>query len=59
MAVRPIVILGDPVLHAPTSPVSVGPDGSLPAELADLITDLYDLMFDHRKADGGKGRLRH
>lgn len=44
MAVRPIVILGDPVLHAPTAPVPVGPDGTLPPELADLITDLYDTM---------------
>ncbi|MCB0943659.1 MAG: peptide deformylase, partial [Mycobacterium sp.] len=34
MAVRPIVILGDPVLHSPTSPVPVGPDGALPADLA-------------------------
>ena len=38
------MILGDPVLHTPTSPVPVGPDGALPAELADLITDLYETM---------------
>jgi peptide deformylase len=44
MAVRPVVILGDPVLHAPTAPVAVGPDGSLPADLNDLITDMYDTM---------------
>ncbi|MCV7217353.1 peptide deformylase [Mycobacterium crocinum] len=44
MAVRPIVILGDPVLHTPTQPVPVGDDGSLPADLADLITDMYDTM---------------
>lgn len=44
MAVRPIVILGDPVLHTPTSPVPVGADGSLPADLADLITDMYQTM---------------
>ena len=44
MAVRPIVILGDPVLHTPTAPVPVGPDGALPPELADLITDMYDTM---------------
>jgi len=44
MAVRPIVILGDPVLHSPTAPVPVGPDGSLPADLADLIFDLYETM---------------
>ena len=44
MAVRPIVILGDPVLHTPTAPVPVGADGSLPPEVADLITDLYQTM---------------
>ena len=44
MAVRPIVILGDPVLHKPTSPVPVGADGSLPADVADLIKDMYDTM---------------
>jgi peptide deformylase len=44
MAVRPIVILGDPVLHTPTAPVPVEVDGALPPELADLITDLYDTM---------------
>ena len=42
MAVRPIVILGDPVLHSPTSPVPVGPDGALPAALAELIKEMYD-----------------
>ena len=44
MAVRPIVIVGDPVLHAPTVPVPVGDDGSLPADLAELITDMYETM---------------
>ena len=44
MAVRPIVILGDPVLHTPTAPVPVGPDGTLPPELAALIADMYDTM---------------
>ena len=44
MAVRRVVILGDPVLHVPTAPVPVGPDGSLPADLTDLITDMYDTM---------------
>ena len=44
MAVRPIVILGDPVLHTRTSPVPVGPDGELPAELPGLIADLYETM---------------
>ena len=44
MAVRPIVIVGDPVLHTPTRPVPVGEDGSLPADLAPLIADLYETM---------------
>jgi peptide deformylase len=44
MAVRPIVILGDPVLHTPTTPVLVGPDGSLPNDLGELITDMYETM---------------
>ncbi len=44
MAVRPIVILGDPVLHTPTNPVDLGPDGSLPADLGELITDMYETM---------------
>lgn len=44
MAVRPIVILGDPVLHTPTTPVAVGPDGSLPPDLGALITDMYQTM---------------
>lgn len=44
MAVVPIRIVGDPVLRTATTPVPVGPDGSLPADLADLITDLYDTM---------------
>ncbi|MBU3750744.1 MAG: peptide deformylase [Mycobacterium sp.] len=44
MAVRPIVILGDPVLHTPTVPVAVGPGGDLPPELGVLITDLYQTM---------------
>lgn len=44
MAVRPIVILGDPVLHTPTTPVPVGPDGSLPPDLGELITDMYHTM---------------
>jgi peptide deformylase len=44
MAVVPIRIVGDPVLHSPTSPVPVGDDGSLPADLAELIADLYQTM---------------
>ncbi|MET0900887.1 MAG: peptide deformylase [Mycobacterium sp.] len=44
MAVVPIRIVGDPVLHTPTQPVKVGPDGSLPADIPGLITDLYETM---------------
>ena len=44
MAVVPIRIVGDPVLHAPTTPVAVAADGSLPTELAALISDMYDTM---------------
>ena len=44
MAVVPIRIVGDPVLHTPTAEVPVGDDGSLPADLSDLISDLYDTM---------------
>ncbi len=44
MAVVPIRIVGDPVLHTATSPVPVGEDGSLPAELAELIATMYDTM---------------
>ncbi|MGB8404978.1 MAG: peptide deformylase [Mycobacterium sp.] len=44
MAVRPIRIVGDPVLHTATSPVPVGADGSLPADLAELISDMYETM---------------
>lgn len=44
MAVRPIRIVGDPVLHTATEPVPVAEDGSLPPDIADLIQDLYDTM---------------
>src|ERR1700722_2771627 len=44
MAVVPIRIVGDPILHTATEPVPVGEDGSLPPDLADLIKDLYDTM---------------
>ncbi|MGP6174680.1 peptide deformylase [Corynebacterium sp. A21] len=39
MTVRPIVIHGDPVLHNPTAEVS-----ETPAELAELIADMYETM---------------
>ena len=44
MAVVPIRIVGDPVLHNATSPVPVNADGSLPDEIAELIANLYDTM---------------
>ena len=44
MAVVPIRIVGDPVLHTPTAPVLVAADGSLPADLAALIATMYDTM---------------
>jgi peptide deformylase len=44
MAVRPIVIVGDPVLHTATEPVTVNGDGSLPDDVVALIGDLYDTM---------------
>ncbi|GAB5900641.1 peptide deformylase [Mycolicibacterium mageritense] len=44
MAVVPIRIVGDPVLHTPTEPVPVGTDGSLPDDLPELIQTMYDTM---------------
>ncbi|MGV0644386.1 peptide deformylase [Mycolicibacterium sp. XJ879] len=44
MAVVPICIVGDPVLHTATEPVIVNDDGSLPADVVELIQDLYDTM---------------
>lgn len=44
MAVVPIRIVGDPVLHTATTPVTVAADGSLPADLAQLIATMYDTM---------------
>src|ERR1700749_3457618 len=44
MAVVPIRIVGDPVLHTPTTPVRVADDGSLPADLAELIATMFDTM---------------
>src|SRR3954451_22479148 len=44
MAVVPIRIVGDPVLHTPTTPIPLGADGSLPADLPELIQTLYDTI---------------
>src|SRR6202163_188174 len=55
MAVVPIRIVGDPVLRTATEPVPVADDGSLPADLADLIKDLFDTM----DAANGGGLAAH
>ncbi|WP_280434180.1 peptide deformylase [Nocardia carnea] len=39
MSILPIVIVGDPVLHRPTEPVTESP-----AELAGLIADMYETL---------------
>ncbi|MGB3895650.1 peptide deformylase [Mycolicibacter sinensis] len=44
MAVVPIRIVGDPVLHTPTTPVAVAEDGSLPTDLGELIATMYATM---------------
>lgn len=44
VAVVPIRIVGDPVLHTATTPIPVGEDGSLPDDLPELIQDLYDTL---------------
>jgi peptide deformylase len=44
VAILPIRIVGDPVLHNPTSAVPVGADGSVPADVRQLIADMYETM---------------
>jgi peptide deformylase len=44
VAVLPIRIVGDPVLHKPTNPVEVGADGSVPEDVRKLIADMYETM---------------
>ena len=44
MAVVPIRIVGDPVLHTATTPVPADADGRLPEDVTALIADLYDTM---------------
>ncbi len=43
MAILPIVIVGDPVLHNPTAKVT-----ETPAELAELIADMYDTLEESK-----------
>jgi peptide deformylase len=44
VAILPIRIVGDPILHTAASPVPVGDDGSLPEDLAELIANMYETM---------------
>jgi len=44
VAIRPIVIVGDPVLHTATEPVVVNGNGSLPDDIVELITDMFETM---------------
>ena len=44
VAILPIRIVGDPILHSPTNPVPVGADGSLPDDVRKLIADMYETM---------------
>jgi peptide deformylase len=44
VAVRPIVIVGDPVLHTATEPVVVNGNGSLPDDVVELIKDMFETM---------------
>lgn len=43
MAILPIVIVGDPVLHHRTAPVT-----ETPAELAELIADMFDTLEESK-----------
>ncbi|MCS3778789.1 peptide deformylase [Tsukamurella ocularis] len=44
MSVLPIVIVGDPVLHSPTTPVELDADGKPSAEIVTLLDDMYETM---------------
>ncbi|CAM3895253.1 MULTISPECIES: peptide deformylase [Tsukamurella] len=44
MAVLPIVIVGDPVLHTPTTPVELDADGRPAAEIVALLDDMLETM---------------
>ena len=44
MSVLPIVIVGDPVLHSPTTPVELDADGKPSAEIVALLDDMYETM---------------
>lgn len=44
MAILPICIVGEPVLHEPTAPVELDADGRPPADVVALIDDMYETM---------------
>jgi peptide deformylase len=44
MAILPICIVGDPVLHNPTEIVALDDDGKAPADVAALLDDMYETM---------------
>ncbi|MBU8811220.1 peptide deformylase [Mycolicibacterium goodii] len=48
MAVRPIRICGDPVLHRPAETVETRADGSLPTSVEDLVADMYHTLAESR-----------
>ncbi|MCH5641599.1 MULTISPECIES: peptide deformylase [unclassified Gordonia (in: high G+C Gram-positive bacteria)] len=44
MAILPICIIGEPVLHEPTAPVALDDAGKPSAETITLLDDMYDTM---------------
>jgi peptide deformylase len=44
VAVHPIRIVGDPVLHTPTEPVTLNENGSVPDDIRELINDMFETM---------------
>lgn len=48
VAVLPIRICGDPVLHRPADTVETHEDGSLPTSVAELVADMYHTLAESR-----------
>lgn len=44
MAILPICIIGEPVLHTPTAPVELDDQGRPSAEIITLLDDMYETM---------------
>ncbi|MFZ2509959.1 MAG: peptide deformylase [Gordonia sp. (in: high G+C Gram-positive bacteria)] len=44
MAILPICIVGEPVLHQPTTPVDLDDAGRPSAEIVELLDDMYETM---------------